>query len=148
MKKKMLKRVLVSAFAVITAVSTGSTIASAAGNYQDRYETIYYQGDGGDVITTSREKWDYTSAYCKNLSDSGCNLQGVDVVATPSYDPMFYWNPKAYRATIGDIRIPRGVAKYIPNYVKEKGYYYCNLQMMPSVHTKTTIKIAWSPDSI
>lgn len=135
--------------AVVTIVmSFASAGASAAGNWTDTYETITYIADGGDVITQSREKWDYTPNYIYNLPDSYATIL-PDIVGTVSGTPRYYWDSGAQNCTYsGNNALAPGQKEYIHNLVKERGYNNCNFQLMPLSQTLCRIHIAWSPDSI
>lgn len=144
---KKLNKVIAVCFILMTVISASSAIASAAGNYTDTYVTTKYDGSGDHIYTPSREKQDYTSAYCKNLATSETDLAHVWVIQSKTKQTQI--GNSGNIATVGTPpKIVIGQAKYLPNYVKENSCNYCNLQIEPRSHNKVWIRIAWSPDSI
>lgn len=147
MKEKGLIVMLVIAVSVI-AMDLGSGIYSAvAGNVRDYIYTFDYCGDGADVATSTRSKGDYTSAYAKNTSTHCAHLISVagyqENTNTP---PAIVFN----NCTAGSYNIRVGIneAKYLPNYVKERGYKYAYLVIQPELHDACKVTGLWSPDSV
>lgn len=149
MKKKVFYRIFVALFALTIIATIGTTSAVAAGNYTDRHERIYYNNDGCSRGTTSRGKWDYTSSYMKVTTNSDIGVYAVDVIGTATNSPITYFIPDANLCTAGTAKtINIGEAKYLPNYVKERGYSYCNLNFEIPYYGSCYIDLLWSPDSI
>ncbi len=133
-------------FVVITSV--GIIGVNGAGNYHDSHELIPYSGDGCDISTTSRGKWDYTSSYIKVLPTSQCGVL-VDVMGNNVQYPLANFYSVLNRCTYGPSKlVGPGQYAYLPNLVKERGFSYCNLAMMTTTHNACLVDILWSPDSI
>ncbi len=149
MKRKIFYRIFAALFALTIIATIGTTSAVAAGNYTDKLETVRYNNDGCSRGTSSREKRDYTSSYMKVRSDSDIGVYEVDVIGTTTNSPIIYFIPDANLCTAGTAKtINVGEAKYLPNYVKERGYSYCNLNFEIPYYGSCTIYALWSPDSI
>jgi len=81
-KKKLVSSIfaIMTLFVVITSVGVIG-VNAVTGNYHDSHEVIHYCGDGADIATTSRGKWNYTSAYIKVLTNSQCGVL-IDVIGS------------------------------------------------------------------
>ena len=146
MKEKGLVVMMVIAISVI-AIDFGSSVYNVcAANITDHIYRFNYSGDGGYVATATRKKEDDSSAYAKNTSDHCVHLIKV---AGLHY---FAENPSAISfndCTVkGYIRVGIGEARYLPNYVNERGYEFAYLVIQPESHDACLIKGYWSPDSI
>lgn len=112
----------------------------AAGNYHDtvfEYEIDTDECEITDVSTPLREKWDYTSSYVHN------NRSWTEI----SYIRVY--SEDGTNCTYGESeRCAVGVAKYLPNLIKERGYSYARLEFDPHDGHHNFIHILWSPDSI
>lgn len=139
-KKSYLKgTVLIVSLLAFGLLWSGSNIK--AGNYQDSWYSTYYNGDGSDVFTNSRGKWDYTSSYSYNSN------------STYAYYTQVYGNNSGanygWYYTYGSPRLVRvGYSSYHPNLVKESGLNYAGLGLQSVQHRASYIGIWWSPDSI
>lgn len=114
----------------------------AAGNYHD---TVYEWRIDNDMcettelITPSRAKLDYTSAYIYN-KNSQDELKGIKVLGVRNgYVDLTYKEHKNCKV---------GEYKYLPNLVKERGYAQAALWFDPGNGFHNYIYILWSPDSI
>ncbi len=129
-------------FVFVMLLSSGLCSAGAAGNYQDTLIKFEYDGSGSDVGTPARQKLDYTSSYIYNKASdykfSRVLVHGCFGTSGSSYD-CTYGVPKEVKV---------GEAKYLPNMVKEWGYTYARLVIMPGSHAKHHIYALWSPDSV
>lgn len=149
MKRKIFYRIFTVLFALTIIATIGTSSAVAAGNYTDKHESIYYDNDGCSRGTTSRAKLDYTSAYMKVTTSSDIGVYEVDVMGNTVRDPIIYFLPAANLCTAGAAKtINIGEAKYLPNYVKERGFSYCNLNFEIPYYGNCTVDVLWSPDSI
>lgn len=149
MKRKIFYRIFTVLFALTIVATIGTSSAVAAGNYTDTHESIPYNNDGCSRGTLSRPKWDYTSSYMKVTTSSDVGVYEVDVMGNTVQVPITYWLPEANLCTAGAAKtINRGEAKYLPNYVKERGFSYCNLNFEIPYYGNCTIDVLWSPDSI
>lgn len=149
MKRKVFYKIFATLFALTVIATIGTSSVDAAGNYKDSHERVYYDNDGCSRGSTSRSKLDYTSAYMKITTSSDIGVYYVDVVGTTTKSPITYFIPDANLCTAGTAKtINIGEAKYLPNYVKERGYSYCNLNYEIPYYGTCYIDFLWSPDSI
>lgn len=147
MKEKGLVVTLAIAISVI-AINLGSALYNvSAANTRDHVYTFDYCGDGADLATVTRSKGDYSSAYAKNTSDHCAHLISVAGYQTNTNTPpaISFTNCTANGSYI---RVEKGTAKYLPNYVKEWGYKYAYLVVQPDMHGKCKVTGLWSPDSV
>ncbi|WP_071396583.1 DUF2712 domain-containing protein [Bacillus tuaregi] len=141
--KSLKMKLAVAGLTCLMASSIGMSSASAAGNYKDTPFKFYYNGDGSDRFTDMREKRDYTSSYVHNY---GSNY-GYSVIVYGSKN--YSSSGIGTYATAGPIpHVGVGEAKYLPNYVKERGYNYAQLGLMSDSHSASVMAGEWSPDSI
>lgn len=140
MKKNKLLVVVCGVMIMFTLNSILPFITAEANNHGDTQFLHYYNGDGGDRYTVPRSKTDYTSSYSfNNKSTYG--------YSTNVYGNFGGSNIGAY-CTATPQHVSVGQAKYLPNYVKERGYSHARIGMMSDSHARSTINMLWSPDSI
>ena len=117
------------------------TTAFAAGNYSDTWFEFYTDNSGGDYLTPIRGKWDYTSSYVYN-NNSDCGIR-VNVMGCSANGRTM-----DYCSVNGLEQVELGQWKYLPNWVKERGYNYCRLMVTAAYHYPVHLQCLWSPDSI
>lgn len=141
--KSISKKIAITSFVFLIAGSIGLSPVSAASNYTDTIFEFHYNGDGGDRTTDKREKRDYSSSYVYNKwSTYGF---AAKVLGSKYYSS----NGVGSYCVAGPIpHVGVGEAKYLPNYVKERGYNYAQIQMMSDSHSSSYMGGLWSPDSI
>lgn len=139
-KNLITKTSIIMALFTVILFTYGNPI-KAAGNYHDTRFYQYYNGDGSDVFTPFRGKWDYTSSYSKNDKSTfgyTANVYGSNVTSGIG----------TYCTYGRSQHISVGQYKYLPNLVKERGYNYAQLGMMSDSHNPSIFNMLWSPDSI
>lgn len=112
----------------------------AAGNYHDsvfEYEIDTDICEITDIQTPLRGKWDYTSSYVYNNRST----EEISYIRIVSEDGTNCTYGQSQRCAVG-------VAKYLPNLIKESGYSYARLIFEPYDGHHGFIHILWSPDSI
>lgn len=140
--KSLSKKLAVAGLTCLIAGSIGLSPASAAGNYKDTLFSFNYNGDGSDVFTGMRSKLDYTSSYVYNqYSTYGFSATVYGAKSSTTSIGTF--------CTAGPVpHVNVGQAKYLPNYVKERGYSYAQIGFTSDSHGASYIGGWWSPDSI
>lgn len=91
-----------------------------------------YTGDGGDLYTAHRDKYDYTSSYVYHKGSVGAYIGVYN--GYNSYGPLYH--------------VGAGQQRYLTNYIKENGLNSCRLRITPETHSPRTIYGQWSPDSV
>ena len=144
MKKKFkntLKTLVLMAMVSIMVI--GCFSSTYAGNYHDTDYFIITRADGSDsIIPYVREKQDYTSSYIYN-NKSECGVR-VCVLGLNSAS-LNYWTDCSVKSYDP---VALGQWKYLPNWVKERGYKYCTLKLTADYHRSLRLEGLWSPDSI
>ncbi len=137
--KKVVALIVVGLLAL--PISAGSV--QAAGNYHDTSFSFSYQGDGSDVYTAARSKYDYTSMWMDYRS--GNTGFYADPFGTSSTSSTGVWSP--YKGM--QYHFSAGQSNYVKNTVKEKGYPYARFRFFTDKHSGL-IQMSgyWSPDSI
>ena len=147
MKKKIVSKLGLTVLALMMGVVLLQPMATMAkGNVKDKYFYVAYNGDGGDAyFNNSRAKWDYTSCYVYNTSGIGIL---TNVMATDRDCEGYGYNVLADCSAKAYFGVAPGEAKFVDNYVKERGYGYCTIKFAPLSHDRATYTGWWSPDSI
>lgn len=143
-KNSKLVKITVLVCVVAMIIST-CIISASAGNWSDtlhehRTPTGMYLQFSNTIF---RAKQDYSSAYAYNYKSNTdiatVNVLGNSIESAYNYDVCNYGNAK---------NLPIGAAYYLPNTVKEEGYNYAALQMIPTTKLNAYLYVWWSPDSI
>jgi len=143
--RKKLSKILIAAMVCMSVSSLGMMVAEGAGNIKDTYfDFNYYDQQGRPVAVGSRPKLDYTSCYVYNINSY--QAIKVDVWATDNTTSN-YRSIENCNAS-GTKIVNKGQSMYLPNYVKERKYNSCTLQVTPHGNIKTYIHGCWSPDSV
>lgn len=118
----------------------------ATGNIQD---TVWsYSGTSKYTTTDPRTKMDYTSSYVYN-DNSTCDIDQVRVFGDVIYNEAVvdYMDCTCYSCGY-PLDLPLGYARYYPNFVKENGFNYAQINLFVNSSSYKYIHVLWSPDSV
>lgn len=155
---KKVKKLLSFGLLAVVVISCLTLVnVSAAGNYHDEAFTFSVSTGSQERRTFPRDKLDTTSSYMKYKSHVTVLPSNWTESTTPTYkgivnavssaaDEVYYDCGNVYQFT-------EGSAKYMINYVKERGWNKAAIRVFdityaPISPSSITYYTLWSPDSI
>ena len=122
----------------------GSSLYSEASTNQNNFYK-YYSGDVFDYATQIKKKDNDSSAYIKNNSNVYLNVVVAAAVSKDSPNSTLSYIDTNLGQTLHNVAPYRDLP--LTNLVKESGYQYCYLVIMPCAYKKLTLSGSWSPDT-